>query len=469
MNTDARPGLCGTTAAVALAALCSGAGAQNFTPWVPTWADEFEGTQLDPAKWLAQNIAWPHNNEQQYYSPANARVGNGVLTITAEARPQGGRSYTSARIETDDRFSQLFGRFEARLKLPRTQSLWPAFWLLPQDGTWPPEIDIMELLGHEPNKVYFTNHWGVYPNNQNYGTSFTGPDFSQDFHTFTVDWEPGVLDFYVDGIKRSTHTSQVPSKPMFVILNVAVGGIWPGYPDSTTRLPQYMVAEWVRAYKRLQNRGFEYMGSDGNQTAWGWNRFGNASASTQRPRSGARCGKLFGNFTGSPNSSGLTQDMPASPGQTWRGSGWFYNWTADAMAGANVTTLAIEWRDASGSLLSTSAPTTALDASTPRDSWREVVVQATAPAGTARARLIVRFSQPALAAGAAYFDDMEFVFAPPTCRPDFNGDSTLDFFDYLDFVAAFAEESPSADFNADGTVDFFDYLDFAAALDAGCD
>jgi beta-glucanase (GH16 family) len=455
---------------VAAGVMCAAAGvvsAQNFSPWLMTWSEEFDGTTLNPAKWMAQNIAWPHNNEQQYYSPGNARVSNGVMRITAERRPQGGRNYTSARIETQGRFAQMFGRFEGRMRLPKTQSLWPAFWLLPSNGNWPPEIDILELLGHDPDRVYFSNHWGVYPNNSVLTTFYDGPDFSLSYNTFAVDWEPGLLEFYVNGVKRSTHTTAVPNTPMFIILNTAVGGFWPGYPDATTQLPQYMDVDWVRVYRRIVNRGFEYIGPSGTEPAYAWARFGNATAVTQRSRTGNRSGKMFGNFSGGQNNSGVYQDMPAAPGQTWRGSGWFYNWSSDAMAGANTAVLNIEWRNAAGQMISF-VSTPALSVSTPRDVWREVIVQGQAPAGTVTARLVALFTQPAMAAGAAFFDDMDLQFAPPACPADYNNDGAADFFDYLDFVADFDGELPRADFNGDSAVDFFDYLDFVATFDVGC-
>ncbi|MDX2146137.1 MAG: glycoside hydrolase family 16 protein [Planctomycetota bacterium] len=455
---------CVLAASAPSAALAQGTPPLN--PWIATWSDEFTGTSLDPAKWMAQNIAWPHNNEQQYYSPSNARVANGMLTITAERRPQGGRNFTSARVETQGRFQQMFGRFEARMKLPRTQSLWPAFWLLPQ-GMWPPEIDIMEMLGHEPNKVYFSNHYGQQPTNGHLTTSYVGPDFSADFNTFGVEWEPGKLDFFVNGVRRSTHTFRVPEIPMFIILNTAVGGFWPGYPDATTVLPQQHIVDWVRVYKKLDNPGFDYYGPAANQPLWGYQTFGNAFTDSARKRNGYFALKLFGRFTGSFNNSGIFQDMPAQPGQSWRATGWFMHPTNDRLQGENSAALNIEFRDAAGNLLSF-VSTRALDAATPVDQYRQVITEGVAPAGTARARIVPIFFQPAMAAGAAFIDDLEFGTFLAPCAADFNSDGTNDFFDYLDFAEAFANENASADFNDDGSIDFFDYLDFAQAFSEGC-
>jgi beta-glucanase (GH16 family) len=124
-------------------------------------------------------------------------------------------------------------------------------------GTWPPEIDIMELLGHEPTRVYMTHHWGAWPNVQSHGGSYAGPDFSQDFHTFAIEWRPGLLIWLVDGVLRFVSTTHVPDEPFFIILNTAVGGDWPGNPDQTTVFPQYHEIDYVRWYVRSDPGDFD--------------------------------------------------------------------------------------------------------------------------------------------------------------------------------------------------------------------
>ncbi len=438
--------------------------------WLPTWSDEFSGSALDGSKWFAQNVAWPYNNESEFYRPQNVAVGGGLCTITSLRQSFGGKPYTSGRIETGGRFNQLFGKFEFRAKLPKGKGIWPALWLLP-DGMWPPEIDIMELLGDNPNKVYFTNHWGTSSDVHSYGSSFIGPDFSADFHTFCVEWWPDRLDFTIDGSIKSTHRTSVPRNSMSLIINTAVGGIWPGYPDASTVFPQTLQVDWVRVYKRvLVNESFEDPGPGVGSPLYGWTKFGQTYNDSNVPRTGNRTAKLFGNFSGSFNNSGIYQGVPATPGSRWKASSWWLTRSADAIAGANTTAINLEWRDAGGNLISY-VSTPAINASTPRDVYVEREVQGVAPAGTATARVVLLFFQPAMAAGSAIIDDVELV-PVATCPADFNQDFSVDFFDYDDFVTCFeggaCPPGTSADFNNDTAVDFFDYDDFVTAFEQGC-
>jgi beta-glucanase (GH16 family) len=264
MRTQRLPRLllcCGALEAVACGGADGAAPRPTPTPtpvrtgtWTLAWRDEFDGTTLDASKWNAMRRRDSYNNEKQFYLPENVVVENGLLRLVSkrESITEGGvtRAFTSGLVNTLDKFSQLYGRFVVRARLPRTRGIWPAHWMLPADNTWPPEIDIMELLGHAPTTVYMTNHWGVYPAVQRNGGQYTGPDFSQDFHTFALEWEPGVLRWFVDEIQRFTSESGVPNKPFYLILNTAVGGDWPGDPDETTVFPQYHDIDWVRVYER---------------------------------------------------------------------------------------------------------------------------------------------------------------------------------------------------------------------------
>ena len=179
-------------------------------------------------------------------------------------------NYTSARLKTQGLFSQAYGRFETRTKIPAGQGMWPAFWMLGNNITtagWPTcgEIDIMENIGKEPGTVHGSLHGPGGPGTTS-GTSdatsiFTlpaGQAFADDFHLFAVEWEPGVVRFYVDSNLYATFSeSQWPAgstwvfdHPFFIILNVAVGGNWPGSPDSTTVFPQPMLVDYVRVYTK---------------------------------------------------------------------------------------------------------------------------------------------------------------------------------------------------------------------------
>jgi beta-glucanase (GH16 family) len=255
-------------------------------PWALAWSDEFDGpagTPPDPSVWTpeigdgtANGIPGWGNNERQAYTgdPANLALdGAGNLVIRAvEAGPDAPPcyygapcTYTSARIITAGDLEVTYGRIEARLKLPRGQGLWPAFWMLgndlPEVG-WPEsgEIDIMENVGFEPDVVHGTIHGPGYSGGDAIGRPVRLPDgaeFADDFHVYAIDWSPAGITWSLDGVPYSTVTpADLPSgtrwvfdHPFYLILNVAVGGNWPGYPDATTVFPQEMVVDYVRVYQ----------------------------------------------------------------------------------------------------------------------------------------------------------------------------------------------------------------------------
>lgn len=255
-----------------------GAGAAMPDPPGPlVWADEFDGpvdAPPDPARWRRETggSGWGNDELQEYTdSPANAALdGAGHLVITARQESTGATcwygpcAWTSARLVTADRFSQERGRFEARLRVPRGQGLWPAFWMLGDriftDEPWPlsGEIDVMENVGYEPGTVWGSLHGPGYQGADAVNASYTLPDgaaFADAFHTFTVDWDADAITWYVDGVAYARRTpADVPDgawvfdDPFFLLLNVAVGGGWPGAPDGTTRFPQEMVVDHVRVW-----------------------------------------------------------------------------------------------------------------------------------------------------------------------------------------------------------------------------
>ncbi|MGA7339109.1 MAG: glycoside hydrolase family 16 protein [Terracidiphilus sp.] len=240
------------------------------------WSDEFngpDGSLPDPAKWqVIENGSGFGNRELEYYTgrPANIQEENGKLVITARKESFAGRDgisrdYTSARIESQGRFELTYGRIEARIKLPKGQGIWPAFWLLGTDFDhigWPAcgEIDIMENVGYEPSRIHGSLHGPGYSGGSPLTGTYSLPNqarFSDGFHVFAIEWEPQTVRFYVDDILYETQTAEnLPpgthwafDHPFFVVLNVAVGGYWPGNPDSTTPFPVNMLVDYVRVYR----------------------------------------------------------------------------------------------------------------------------------------------------------------------------------------------------------------------------
>jgi len=245
----------------------------------PVWRDEFDGpagASFDRAKWVADTGGSGFGNqEREFYTTRAENValdGDGHLVITARVAPTSsayecwyGRClYTSTRLLTKGLFARAYGRFEARIRVPRGQGLWPAFWMLGADIDlvgWPQggEIDIMENIGREPAIAHGTLHGPGYSGAGGIGRADTLPHgaYADDFHVFSVSWKPNEIRWFVDG--REYHrmtpadlprgTKWVFDHPFFLLLNVAVGGGWPGDPDASTTFPQQMVVDYVRAYR----------------------------------------------------------------------------------------------------------------------------------------------------------------------------------------------------------------------------
>jgi len=298
------------------------------------WYDEFNGSSLDLTKWTPQigngcdiGLCGWGNNELQYYTDrsTNLQVSGGFLQITARKERIQSNQYTSGRIRSLNKGEWTYGRMEARMKMPVGQGIWPAFWMLPTDeayGAWPQsgEIDIMEYLGHQSNTIYGTVHYGQpWPNNKNTGGKYLLPTggFNDDFHVVAIEWEPNVIRWYVDGILYVTRTNvdlspeRWPFDQRFhFLLNVAVGGNWPGNPDATTVFPQTLTVDYVRVY---------------------------ASG--------------FPNITGpdqvQSNQTGIQYSVPSSPGAS-------YNWTVPSgtviRSGQGSSAVTVDWGSAAGAV-----------------------------------------------------------------------------------------------------------------------
>ena len=268
--------------------LSSGLGQDDKPPatadaWQLVWSDEFDfpdGARIDPSKWTAEvgGEGWG-NRERQYYTDRreNATIESGCLVIRAiKENLEGSRcwygpcEYTSSRITTQAKFQHTYGRFEARIQIPSGQGIWPAFWMLGSNVIevhWPAcgEIDIMENIGKEPSTVHGTMHGPGYSGSTSIGAKYSlpkGQRFANDFHVFAVEWEPNVIRWYVDDHLYQTRTHKdLPARkewvydhPFFILLNLAVGGNWPGNPDAATVFPQTMRVDYVRVYQRPKTK-----------------------------------------------------------------------------------------------------------------------------------------------------------------------------------------------------------------------
>jgi beta-glucanase (GH16 family) len=275
--------------------------------WKLVWSDEFEGREVDRGKWDFdigngfydyKNHTWIPgwgNEELQYYTsePENVTVANGHLTIRAVKAPLHGCGYTSARLKTKARdgrllFAKTYGRIEFRARVPWGKGLWPALWMLPADdayGGWAAsgEIDLMEIVGEKPHEVLNSIHFGsTYPKRTLITTVHPLPGGStvSDWHTYAVEWEPGEIRFFVDDVQTCTHDhwwscsklkhgagvearreadlNPWPApfdQPFYLVMNVAVGGNFPGAPNEQTRFPAELVVDYVRVYERVAAYG----------------------------------------------------------------------------------------------------------------------------------------------------------------------------------------------------------------------
>ncbi len=308
----------------------------NAQCWNLVWEDEFNGTTLDLNKWEYQigGSGWGNAELQYYTNGDNVEVSAGSLKITAEEDVNNNypsNAYTSSRIRTINKGDWKYGKFEARIKLPEGQGIWPAFWMMPSEsvyGGWPSsgEIDIMEYLGHDTDRTYGTCHFGNSPGDKgSLGTSWdlsTG-NFNDGFHTFTVEWSPGEIRWFVDGnvflIINDSHpffdNYLYPFDQKFhFILNVAVGGNWPGYPDATTSFPQTMEVDWVRVYQQLPDV------------------------------------EIDGALTATPYAQNISYELPDLAGASYT---WTVPSTATIVSGQNTNEIIVDWEGSGGTISGT--------------------------------------------------------------------------------------------------------------------
>jgi beta-glucanase (GH16 family) len=479
------------SAATIWAGLCQGQRAE-----VMIWADEFSGSAVDPANWEFQigdgtSYGLPSgwgNNELQFYRdvPANASVSGGVLRIVARQESFGGKSYTSARLRTRGRFEFAYGRVEARMKLPSTAGIWPAFWMLPTSspyGGWAAsgEIDIMESV-NVADRIYGTIHYGApWPGNVSAGGQYApGTDFSQGFHTYSLEWEPNRMRWYVDGVlyrdissavwfsSAAQNNPRAPfDQPFHLLLNTAVGGNFPGNPNGGSQFPQTFEIDWVRVYQlqpgpfggtpaaipgvvEAENFDEGYPGQTYFDTDPGNN--GNA----YRP--------------------GDDVDIEPATGGGFN-VGWirqaeYMDYTVDIQQAGPYTLRARVASPSTGGLFSLQiddipiqgAEILAVPVTGGWQTWVELERTITLPAGVQR----LRFQNLSTASQQFNFDRLTFVSDAPPCPADVNGDGLLTPADFSAWIAAFNAGSPAADQNGDGLVTPADFSAWVASYNAGC-
>lgn len=458
--------------------------------YTPLWNDEFDGATLDQAKWTAETVQNPHNNEKQAYLPEQVSVSGGNMVITATNQPSGNKLYRSGRVHSD--WTHQYGRWEVRADLPTSRGMWPAIWLLPDTTqyNWPSqgEIDIMENRGNQPRLTSSAYHYGTTnPYNHQFVFSeqttarFGQPvNFHNGFHTYAVDWDETKIRFYVDDVNYYTvYDADVggfignQTAPMQMTLNTAVGGDFLGaqQPDATTVWPQQFLIDYVRVLERnddplrLRNGGFE--ANEGSLA--GWTVFGNktnvnnVSVHNEAVEDGVASLKLFGQSTGGANYSGVSQGISVQGGEQVTAAVDAFIRSQDSISGAgNSVQLKIEFYNDFGGKYGTPAMLgefveTIANGSTPNNVWQPHELAATAPAGAVEARVAIVFTQTGNAAGAVHLDNLTFRNLSLPDVADANGDGTVDGGDFLIWQRntgkVDATGPAEGDFNFDGVVD----------------
>jgi len=460
------------------------------------FADEFDGLAIDTSIWEHQigdgsDYGLPPgwgNNELQYYTSDtfNAYVFDGSLHIVAREASIGGYDYTSARLRTKNALDFRYGRIEARIKLPRGQGFWPAFWMLPTNspyGGWAAsgEIDVMEAV-NQMSAVHGTIHFGsTWPNNVSNGGSFAdGTDFSQDFHIYTCEWTPDLIRWFVDGqeyhsvTSAAWHSSAAPSNPrapfdtpFHLIVNLAVGGNWPGSPNGSTPFPSEMLIDWVRVY-RIEQQPF------GGVAHAVPGRIEAEDFDLGYPDEAYHdCDA--GNVGSSYRTDVDVDIQPCSEGGFnvgWLCEGEWLEYTIDiAEAGTHDLSVRVASQTTGGTIrfeldgLDISGPVS-VPVTGGWQTWTTIATHVELPAG----EHVLRLNNASDAGFAFNLNYIEFARIDQGCNPADLAPAfgTLDFFDVLAFLQYFANGDARADITGDGGHDFFDVLAFLDLFTNGC-
>lgn len=456
------------TSSLLLLALSYGSVASAQVPdlpgWDLIWNDEFDGTSLNTTNWTALDRRDSFNNEKQYYRPQQVTIANGNLELEAINVPFGGKAYQSGLVTSNNLFGP--GRFEARIDLPTSQGMWPAFWLNANQVSWPQggEIDILENRGSQPDLVSSAYHWQTNPGpccdqHQFVYDEYTAPgqpvNFHDGFHTYAAEWDETTIRYYVDDNLHFTVT-ETPNRPIFetaknIILNLAVGGDFGGDPDGSTVWPQTMYVDYVRYWQReaapdpntgpepgtnlLLNPGFDIAGGSLAE----WDIFGNVipnvSASSFLSNDGTHALKIFGQFNGSSNSSGASQGTAITGGESLRAVASTQSPSVDTLFGkSNDVSMKIEFYSSFGAAYGSSAFLGEVvelihDGSSPENIWLNHELETTAPANAVEARLTFQFNQPGTDNGAVWIDSAGLFING--LEGDFDSDNDVDGLDFL--------------------------------------
>ena len=230
--------------------------------WQLKFSDDFNGTSLDESNW-GTCYFWATDSEGcsnggagelQWFERDNVSVNNGTLRLSAQKQKSNGKQYTSGMISSYKSFAFQYGYVEMRAKIPKGNGLWPNFWMLPKDKTWPPELDIAEFVGSNPTNVHMSLHYDDgkgHTNSTGWWGGKEGMDFSKGYHTYAVQWEPDKIIWYVDGVERRRYTgAMIPNKPMYVVANLPVAPAWTVPPDSSTPFPSTFDIDYIKVWQR---------------------------------------------------------------------------------------------------------------------------------------------------------------------------------------------------------------------------
>lgn len=415
---------------------CADPGPSALPGWELTWQDEFDGDAIDAEKWEVLTRKNNHNREKQFYLPDHVAVADGNLVITATDEPYDGKDYRSGRVFSW--FTQQYGRFEARAKVPTTKGIWPAIWMLPRGVKWPTggEIDVMEHKGSAPTRIGSAYHYATGLGHHTYQSGWYEPDpavqYPDGYHVYAVEWDPGQIRFFVDGVNHFTMKGvYVSEKPMGVLINTAVGGWFDGDPDETTVFPQTFHIDYVRVYRRtgpapevtpvatadsglIVNGNFE-LGTGPWEFADQAKQV--AHRVTSKPISLAY-EENNGHAIRMPGPARISQVVESiTPGRAYRVTAHVRVNADNPLREKQIEQrITLEFLDTEGEpIRDAAAGAVSADAQTTEDRWNPVSLTATAPAGAAAARVSLETVSPAEEKGAVWVDavSMHELADPP--------------------------------------------------------